>query len=152
MQEKVIEILVYLINEMRKNKQLGEVDLEVLVDSGYTQAEISTAFGWLFDKINLEESPITLSQPSSAHSHRIFHEAEKIAFSTEAQGYLLQLREIGLISDKMLEMVIDRIMITGFAKASLQDVKSMIASLMFDHDDTLRTGSRFVLNTRDTIH
>lgn len=152
MQEKIIEIIVYLINEMRLNKRLGEIDLRVLSDRGYTQNEISTAFSWLFDKINMGENILVDEEPTSPHSYRILHEAERTVMTPEAQGYLIQLRELRLLDDTMVEMIIDRIMMAGFSKVSLSEMKMMAASLLFDYDDSERIGSRLMLNSKDTIH
>lgn len=152
MQEKIIEIIVYVINEMRHNKRLGEIDLRTLADRGYSQTEISTAFSWLFDKINFGENIFVEEQPNSPRSHRFLHEVEKMVISAEAYGYLIQLREIGLIDEADIETVIDRIMASGFAKVTLEEMKSVVATVMFDFDDSERIGSRLMLNSRDTIN
>ena len=44
MQEKVIEIIVYILNEMRNSKHINEIDIKRLNSDGYTDAEINTAF------------------------------------------------------------------------------------------------------------
>jgi len=152
MQEKIVEIIVYLIHEMRHEKRLGEIDLRTLADRGYTENEISTAFSWLFDKINLGESIVTEESGKSPHSHRILHDAERSVISTEAHGYLIQLRELCLLDDMEVETVIDRIMMAGFGYVGMPEMKSVIASIMFDFDDSERIGSRLMLNSKDTIH
>jgi len=152
MQEKIIEIIVYLINEMRHNKRLGEIDLRALADRGYTQTEISAAFSWLFDKINFGENVFIEEESNSPHSHRILHEVEKMIISPEAYGYLIQLREIGLIDEADIELIIDRIMVAGFSKVTVEDMKTVVAAVMFDFDDSDRIGSRLMLSSRDTIN
>ena len=152
MQEKIIEIIVYLIHEMRHDKRLGEIDLRILADRGYTDNEISTAFSWLFDKITLGENVLVDDERRSPHSHRVLHEVERAVVGTEANGYLIQLRELGLLDDMEVELAIDRIMMAGFSSVSLAEMKSIVASIMFDYDDSNRTGSRLMLNSQDTIH
>jgi uncharacterized protein Smg (DUF494 family) len=152
MQEKIVEIIVYLISEMRNNKQLGEIDLNSLVDRGYTQTEISTAFSWLFDKINIGENVIVDSEPGTPHSHRVLHDAERMIIAPEGYGYLIQLRELGLIDEVDIEMAIDRVMMAGFTRVGVQEMKSVIASVLFDFDDSDRVGSRLMLNSKDTIN
>jgi uncharacterized protein Smg (DUF494 family) len=152
MQEKIVEIIVYLIHEMRHDKRLGEIDLRVLADRGYTDNEISTAFSWLFDKINLGENLLTDGRRTQTHSHRILHDAERAVITPEAHGYLIQLRELGLLDDMEVELAIDRIMMAGFGSVGLQEIKSIAASIMFDYDDSARIGSRLMLNSKDTIH
>ncbi len=152
MQEKIIEIIVFLVQELKQDKRLGEIDLRLLSDSGYTENEISTAFSWLFDKINLGENILTGDERPSPHAFRMLHEAERNVFTPDAHGYLIQLRELGLLDDMGLEQVIDRIMMAGFARVGVDTIKSIVASVIFDFDDSTRIGSRVMLNSKDTIH
>ncbi|MDH7514452.1 MAG: DUF494 family protein [Bacteroidota bacterium] len=152
MQEKIIDIIVYLIHEMRDDKRLGEIDLSALADRGYTQNEISTAFSWLLDKINLGENILTDEKGAGTHSHRILHESERSVITPEAHGYLIQLRELGLLDDMDVELAIDRIMMAGFRRVGVPEIKTIAASILFDYDDSDRSGSRLMLNSKDTIH
>ena len=152
MREKIVEIIVYLMSELRNNIPLGEIDLSVLANSGYTPTEISTAFGWLYEKIKLGEHATTETAKSSPHSHRVLHEAERSVFSPDAHGYLIQLRELGLITEGDIETVIDRVMLADYAVAGVQDTKSIVASILLEADDSHNTGSRVMFNSKDTIH
>jgi uncharacterized protein Smg (DUF494 family) len=152
MQEKIIEIIVYLIQELQHDKRLGEIDLGLLADNGYTPNEISTAFSWLFDKINLGENILNEEDSPSPHSFRMLHDAERNVITPEAHGYLIQLRELGLIDDLGMEQVIDKIMMAGFSRVDVDNIKSTVASIMFDFDDSTHIGSRVMLNSKDTIH
>ena len=152
MQEKIIEIIVYLIHEMRHDKRLGEIDLRILLDRGYTDNEISTAFSWLFDKISLGENLLVDEKRTSPHSHRVLHDVERAVIAPEALGYMIELRELGLLDEMEVELAIDRIMMAGFSSVGLAEMKSIVASIMFDYDDSNRTGSRLMLNSQDTIH
>ena len=51
MKEKVVEILLYLMSEIRDDKRLADIDLNDLQNRGYSQSEISAAFSWLFDTL-----------------------------------------------------------------------------------------------------
>jgi Smg protein len=152
MQERIVEIIVYLIHEMQADKRLGEIDLRILSDKGYTQNEISTAFSWLFDKIHLGDNILPAGNRRLPHSQRVLHESERSVISPEAHGYLIQLRELGLLDDMNIELAIDRIMMAGFGSVGIDEMKSVIASIIFDYDDSNRIGSRLMLNSKDTIH
>ena len=164
--ERIMEILVFLLAEMRGNKQLTEIDLKPLSQRGFSQTEISTAFSWLFDKIALsgfEENPVILSASFADDGvakatrtiqnapFRIYHEVERSVLSVEAQGYLLQIQELGLITSSDLELIIDRIMMAGVPTASLSDVKELVGIMIFDFDDSTRAGSRLMLNYSDRV-
>ncbi len=156
MQEKIIEIIVYLVNEMRREKRLGEIDLSPLKDVGYTDNEITSAFSWLLDKLEVGESlshelPTRLAS-GSPHSHRVLHEGERAVISPDAFGFLIQLQELGMLGDMELELIIDRVMMAGYAHVGVSEIKTIAASIMFDLDDPSRSGSRIMLSSGDTIH
>jgi uncharacterized protein Smg (DUF494 family) len=152
MQERIVEIIVYLIHEMQTDKRLGEIDLRALSERGYTQNEISTAFSWLFDKIHLGDNILARGGRSQPHSHRVLHDSERTVITPQGYGYLLELRELRLLDDMDIELAIDRIMMAGFGSVGIDEMKSVIASIIFDYDDSNRIGSRLMLNSKDTIH
>jgi uncharacterized protein Smg (DUF494 family) len=152
MQEKIVEILVYLIGELRNNIPINDIDLSVLSKKGYSTTEISTAFNWLYEKISDGENIITDTAPSSPHSHRVLHDVERAVINAEAYGYMIQLRELGLINDMDIEVLIDRIMMSGYVSIELTEVKTMVAQLMAEGDDSFNTGSRTMLGGKDTIN
>ena len=148
--ERVIEIIVFLLAEMKGNKELNEVDLQRLTKLGYTQSEINTAFSWIYSKFNAKEKVIN-REDSPSGSHRFLHEIEKNVISTEGYGYLIQLRELGMINDLDIEVIIERIMSSGYMKASKDDVKYFLAGYLLDLDET--SGSRhMMINSNDTIN
>ncbi len=157
--ERIIEILVYILAEMRKHQQLADIDLGQLSQRGFSQTEISTAFSWLFDKMSfapdmsatVEFRPAN-QQDSAEGSIRIYHEVERSVLSREAQGYLMQLRELQIINAGEMEAVIDRVMMTGMAPIGIAEVKELVAGMLFDSEDHTRAGmSRMMLSPTDTI-
>jgi uncharacterized protein Smg (DUF494 family) len=152
MKDKVVEILVYIMTEIQENKRISEIDLGDLKSRGYTQSEISAAFSWLYDKFQLTQGAFTSAGRPSRSSQRILHEAEKTAFSTESQGYLIQLRELELLDDKDVETVIDRAMVTGYERISLAELQEIVASVLFTKGSEDGGVNRSMLNSRDTIH
>jgi uncharacterized protein Smg (DUF494 family) len=152
MQERIIEIIVYLVNEMRNNRSLGEIDVKVLEEGGYTQAEISSAFSWLFDRLAVSDQILPHVERQIERSYRILHEVEKMVITPEAQGYLIQLRELGLLNDAMLETIIDRAMMSGYTEIGLNETRVIVASLVFEKDDQKKIGNRIISPSSDTIH
>lgn len=162
--DRIIEIVMFLLKEIR-GKNITEIDLSPLNDRGFTQTEISTAFSWLFDKLTMRSSEVmpmvsnavqslkTMQEgPIEVSTFRIFHDVERSVLSMESQGYLLQMRELGLLSDAELEMLIDRILVSGTQQVNLQEIKELAGNLIFDFDDSSRIGSRMMLSAKDTIH
>lgn len=151
MQEKIIEIIVYILNEMRNSKHINEIDLKKLNKDGYTEAEINTAFAWIFSKIESGEKLFNESSASNK-SHRFFHNAEQNILSTEAMGYLIQMKELCIISDLDEELIIDKIFMAGYQKVGVEEIKLLISSLLFDFEDKTNSISRLVLQNNETIH
>lgn len=147
-----MEILIYLIGELRKNTPLYDIDLSVLSQRGFSTTEISTAFNWLFEKISHGDNIVTETGISSPNSHRVLHDAERMVISSEAYGYMIQLRELGLITDMDIEVVIERVMMSGYMMVDIGEIKAQIAALLAENDDSLNGGSRTMLNGKDTIN
>jgi uncharacterized protein Smg (DUF494 family) len=151
MQERIVEIILFLINELRSQKKLAEVDVNSLTREGYTQTEISTAFSWLFERI--QAGPSTIQEgPDTSRSHRMLHDAEKMIISPDAHGYILQCRQLGLLTATDVETIIERIMTAGFSAVGLQEVKSLIAGLLFETENPLSAHGHFTLGSKDSIH
>jgi uncharacterized protein Smg (DUF494 family) len=160
--ERIVEILVYILDEMRKKQQLADIDLGTLAQRGFSQTEISTAFSWLFERMEgsgvervvaQSDLPRQLAKKRApSESIRVYHDVERSVLSAEAQGYLLQLRELGLLSDAEIESIIDRIMMSGVAPVSAGMVKELVAGLIFDFDESNRIVGRQMLDSQDTVH
>jgi uncharacterized protein Smg (DUF494 family) len=151
MYERVVEIILMLMNELKSNKQLADVDVSMLSKSGYTASEISTAFSWLFDQISTGREIVAAGKATSS-SHRILHDAERMVISPEAYGYLLQWIDMGVLGQSDAELIIEKVMAAGFAHVGIEEMKSFIAGMLFQIDDSGREGSRFSLGANDTIH
>lgn len=159
--ERIIDILLHLLGEIQGKKDMSEIDLTNLSALGFTDAEISTAFSWLHDKLSIEtampmpfEAPnvASLFHPTGSHGFRVYHEFERKVLTPAAQGYLIQLRELGLLSETELENLLDRVSQLGFMRLDVRDVKELVSGVVFDFDDSQRVGSRMMLNVNDTIH
>ena len=136
MNERVVEILVYIISEIRDKKQAAaklDVLSHDLLQRGYTENEISSAFTWLFDRYKVDfEELLRHRDPASNHSFRILHDLERMVISPAAQGHLLQLRALGLLDDADIEGVIERAMMTGSPRIDENEIKSIVASMLFN--------------------
>ena len=151
MYERVVEIILLLMNELKSNKQLSEVDVSTLSRSGYTPSEISTAFSWLFDQISTGHEIID-PETAKASSHRVLHDVERMVITPEAHGYLLQWIDLGVLDQADAELIIEKVMAAGFSSVGIDEMKTFIAGMLFHLDDAGRDGGRFSLDANDTIH
>lgn len=151
MQEKIIEIIVYILGEIKNRKQISDIDFKRLAKIGYTESEINTAFAWIYSKIDQGEN-IFQEKKRSAKSKRFFHEFEKDILTIEARGYLISLMELGLLSDTDEEIILDRIFYSGFENIGKAELKALVASLILDLENKSDKLERLVLQNNDTIH
>jgi len=149
--EKIIEIIVFLLTEIKNNKQLAEIDVDKLSNLGYTQNEINTAFSWVYSKLYSGEK-VFADEKKDTKSQRFLHDVEQNVISPESYGYLIQLKELGLLNNLDIDIIIDRAMVSSFSKIELGDMKLMIASYLLDIEEMNDTNSRMMINTKDTIN
>lgn len=139
MNERVVEILVYLMTEIKQNhggmEQIDGISRD-LKDQGYTDNEINAAFSWLFERIKSDSEQIFQNDISERqHSFRMLHEVEKIVITPKAYGYILQMQQLQLLGLNEVEQVIERAMMLGVNKVDVRDVKSIVTSMFFNSDD-----------------
>lgn len=151
MKERVVEILVYLMSEIESDKRLNEIDLDDLKRKGYTQSEISAAFSWLYDNIPMQDGVVVRGAGVSKESRRILHEAEKLILTTESQGFLVQLCEVGLLDNHDIENIIERSMMSGLEKLTMTEVREIVAAVLSAKPNKWNE-SRSMLNNNETIH
>ncbi|HVN47310.1 MAG TPA: DUF494 family protein [Bacteroidota bacterium] len=148
MQERIVEIILYLVNELKSNKRLSDVDVSSLERDGYTPSEISSAFSWLFERLAVGQLVIAPTA-GNINSHRLLNDAEKMIVSPQAAGYLMQCQQLGIISNADIEAIVERIMTAGFSSVGLTEMKSFVASYLFDIDGM---NGQVAFGFNDTIH
>lgn len=151
MRENIIDIIAYLMAELRSNHAINEKTVATLSNQGYSQTEISTAFSWLADRASMQEFTSVALEGSSS-SFRILHEFEKMFLSPEVFGYILLLRQIGVLTHDHLEEVIERCIATGQQPIAMSEVKGIIATLLFSTEPFSAPGRRMFLHPTDMIH
>jgi len=157
MNERVVEILVYIMSELR-NRRKGFDKVEALSDDlikrGYTESEINAAFSWLFERIE-SESERVFTEPVTQlrNSFRILHDIEKVVITPKAYGYVLQLRELGLIDQADMEQIIERAMMLGLTTVDESDIKAIAASILFG-SDPIQTSilGKFMIDKNSVVH
>jgi uncharacterized protein Smg (DUF494 family) len=151
MQDKVIEIIVYILSEIKEIKQLSDIDVNILSGKGYSDNDINTAFAWIFSKLD-EGELIFKNENNVTKSHRVFNLVENKIFSVDAKGYLLLLRELGLLNDLDIDLVIERIILSGYQKINIVELKKFIASFVLNSDNKSDILNRMILQNNDTIN
>jgi uncharacterized protein Smg (DUF494 family) len=160
MDQRIVEILIYLIGEIQSRRlELDEVEIisDDLVKRGFTENEISTAITYLFDRIHKRDLQwkTETEQCYWPFSERVLHEVERMVLTPESYGYLLQLKHLGLIDALELEQIIERSLLMGNGRIGIDDLKIIVASYLFDYDATageMRGMPFFLRSWRESIH
>ncbi len=155
MQERLIEIIVYLLGEFKQPQEDDNYkDLsKQLVNLGYTESEINLAFSWIFNHLQEQQAAMEGEFEYGPSSSRILHDVERMIISAEAYGYLLQMTHLGLLSDFELELVIERALSIGTSNISIDDVKSIAASIIFGTESGSNSYKGFYFSQgNNTIH
>lgn len=134
MQGKLIEILIFLMSEI-KNRGMEEDRMEILsgelMDRGYSEQEISTAFSWILERIAAFQDEIS----PNPKSFRVLHDIERVFISPDAYGYLLQLSSLGLLTSNELEKVIERALMISNPWMEVNEIKSVVVDVLFEDND-----------------
>ncbi|KAA3613593.1 MAG: DUF494 family protein [Calditrichaeota bacterium] len=153
MQERIIEIIVYLLEEFQQtptNENYTDLSKE-LISRGYTESEINFAFSWIFNHLQ-KSGEDQLEFNYAPDSIRVLHDLEKLVIAPEAYGYLLQLLHLGMIKEVDMEDVIERALSIGSTHISLEDIKSMAASVIFNPETNPSLEGFFFHQGTNTIH
>jgi len=154
MSERVVEILIYIMSEMRRNDSVsGKLDIlsQDLLDRGYTESEISSAFTWLLDKIDGETEEVLQRQRSTSQfSFRHLHEIERAIITPEAYGFIIQLKELAIIDDFDFEQILERALMLGVSRVDLAEMKSLASSILAGSEMFIH-GVQYFLDDQQTV-
>lgn len=137
MQERIIEIIVYLLNELQQELQgRDKIDLtrELLI-KGYTDGEINLAFSWIFKHLknpSLDRLDMDINYTEQLEDYPEF---DRLVISPDAYGFLLQLIQLGVIKESDIEMFVERAVAFGKDDISVDDLKSIVATILFGMDN-----------------
>ncbi|KPQ00368.1 MAG: uncharacterized protein conserved in bacteria smg [Bacteroidetes bacterium HLUCCA01] len=143
----ILDLIIYLAKRIRLGETLNEIKQDAL--SEYNSAQISAAYSWILQrhpKVSDKKQPII-----GESSHRILHFAERMLISPEAYGYLLEMVSIGLIDNKAMEHIIERVMFQSSEPIDLEKVKKLVENYVFDHD-TMFKNHTSLLRGNETVN
>ena len=158
MNERVLEIVVYIVDTMSsgsKDNAAGEMKniSEQLMDQGYTENEIDSAFFWLTK--NLDE----LEKDNSIDLDKLLSQFPEPNWSTIVEPDInplprncpVPLKELDVIGDEEIEYILDHSMRRGKFGVNISEIKAKVANVIFNPDD-YSNGSFFVFNQSHFAH
>jgi uncharacterized protein Smg (DUF494 family) len=133
MEERILEIVFYLVQLARdRDGRIGpfETISRDLKSLGFTDSEISSAYGWFLDEMQKEDGRIN-PMPNRSQSVRVLSSDELQNFTSEAAGFLLQLLQLQLVSPAQFERIIEKSFLLAPDRIDLPMVKAIAARYVF---------------------
>lgn len=138
MKESILNVLMHLFQDSFASedvKAFGEIDLlSKLQGEGYSAQEIQQAIKWLE---SFSESKRTHPRMRLYSSFRIFSFEEAQKLSVECRNYLIQLGNMGLLSNNLRERIIDRIMSLDIQVVTLKQVQWISCMVLVNQERDL---------------
>ena len=137
MKEGVIDVLMYIFSSYAdQDDNLPEdrdgID-EDLRAAGFDPLEIDKAFDWLDGLAQADDIP---SLMQSSHSTRIFAPEELLRLPQNSQGFLLFLEQSGVLTPKLRELVINRVMaLDADSEVDIEELKWVVMMVLFNSSE-----------------
>jgi len=134
LKERVLAIVSIIAHYIMEDGQLpanGDL-VEELLAVGFEAEEIDAAFNWM-ENLSLDQNADPSAHPLTVPSQRIFTAEECQSIAREARGFLLRVREMGIIDQNILEEIIQKALHTEEDEVSLKDIKTLTALTLFSH-------------------
>ncbi len=131
MRERVLAIVSIIAQYVMEDRDLlTESDIvEELLAVGFDAEEIDAAFSWMENvSLHARRRP---SPPIELPTHRVFNPEETRALSSEARGFLVRIRTMGLLDDETEEEIIDKAIRVADDEVSLKELKTITALTLF---------------------
>jgi uncharacterized protein Smg (DUF494 family) len=151
MHERIIDLIIYFVTELRAQKRLKDIDTTSLSQRGYSTVEISTAYSWVHERLR-NGQPTQLTTAIARQSFRVLNEAERMVIEQQSFGYLMQCHQLSLISNEEVEGVIERCMSSNNETVTLSEIKFFIGSVLFEKEMHKNIHARIMLDNPDSIH
>jgi Smg protein len=139
LRERVLAIVSLIAQYVMEERDLlteNELVAELLA-VGFEEEEIEAAFRWM-ETLSLQ-SRQKPQQLQVSGTHRVFTAEENRTLSTEARGFLIRLRTLGILDDELEEEVIERAT-QAEEELTLPELKTLVVLTLFtrSHDDWRR--------------
>lgn len=148
MKDSIIEILGFLFDKYveRKAENIGLDDkaalasldslsdevVQQLLQRGFTMKEIYEALVWFVDLVMQRVEQIRMERNAPV---RVFAADEVAKIDQDGRNLLLFLERVGLLGVKTREIVIDQLMHLSKFQCSVEEIKSVVTSLLMNNDE-----------------
>ena len=148
MPERIIEIIVYAMRRFQDEKKSSEkLDLtSELTSKGYTESEINLSFSWIYDHLKKNSGDKKSLLDTELIEDLEFNNNENPILSDEAYGYLIQMIQLGILSEYQVDQILEKALVSGDEYINTEKVKSFIVNILFDSEKFNSAFSSFYFN------
>jgi Smg protein len=137
MKEGVIDVLMYIFSSyadqdenLPEDRDGIETDLRA---AGFASLEIDKAFDWLDGLAQVEEDAGSVQ---SVDATRILAAEESARLAYNAHGFLLFLEQSGVLTPRLREMVINRVMaLESDSEVDIEELKWVVMMVLFNSSE-----------------
>lgn len=137
MDERILEIVIYMVSRLREDEsdrpQISDMARD-LQSQGFTEREISSAYSWMFDRYGGEFDRLSRREEATLQSTRVLAPRERLAVSADAFGYLGRLVTLGILRRADLEEVIEACVQSGRHDVTTDEMKMIVSGALFGAD------------------
>ena len=137
MKEGVIDVLMYIFSSYADHEETLPEDRDGieadLSAAGFDSLEIDKAFDWLDGLAHVDDDAST---HESSDAIRILAPEESARLAYNAQGFLLFLEQSGVLTPKLRELVINRVMaLDSESEVDIEELKWVVMMVLFNSAD-----------------
>jgi Smg protein len=127
----IVTVIARYIFEEGRGADEEQAITEELVAEGYDPREVAEAFEWL------EQVAATrVGRPEGGalddSAARVLTPTERLKIHSQAFGFLIRLRQLGLIDGRVLERILERAMDVEAEEIGLDEIRAIAALVIFD--------------------
>ncbi|WP_321365729.1 DUF494 family protein [uncultured Desulfuromusa sp.] len=141
MRERVLAIVNLIAQYVlgAEDNPISEQELMAeLISVGFDADEINDAFSWMETVALQPPSGSTAISPLLDHpTYRVFSSQEQQMLTTEARGFLIKVRTMGLLSDEAQEEIIDRALRSAEDPVNEQEIKLVTILTLLSRSSSL---------------
>jgi|GEM_PF-408637 len=154
MTPKIVEVLTIILETLHKKKSLEEVNKILNKNDEIDKKTLSIAFSIVYDKVltNKQSQKVKIKEKEKQKKFRLLTEEEKDILGPDNHNYLLHLINIGLLTVKDVEQILEQIMIFPETRISKDEINWIILISLVELHPSLLPGSRMSLFSTDTIN
>lgn len=150
MSSDVVEIFTDIIDTLDEKSDFKELRKKIKKKSNRGMA--ATAYSWIFDKIIATRFSDETLKTMSEKNFRFFSPAEISSLGNENVNYILKLYNLGFITKKELEQVIEQLKFFPEGEVIKQHISWLVLTSFFEMNNVTLPGSRLLLYSSDTIN